>query len=249
MAWDQSARHPLCQFGNSPSLLLCYSRTALSQLVQAPTEPPKKKPDPVTSETVVIWGLRLWQVVGIFAIFVLSIIITLCCIFKCRIPRTKKEIEARYAKRQAAKNYADKLETVPPLNELTEIPGAQGEKKEEEVPTVSGKVDAAKKKGPKPKKEGEKEEKGGKEAPQKEGKEEARKKPGEKKGTEKQPEGKKKGEEEGGGKENPKGSTRGAGGKPGGRNPGRSPGGNPAARKNPGGSPRPSTRKPPPPKK
>uniref|UniRef100_A0A8C0HDZ6 Transmembrane inner ear n=1 Tax=Chelonoidis abingdonii TaxID=106734 RepID=A0A8C0HDZ6_CHEAB len=89
----------------------------------ATTEPPKKKPDPITSETVVFWGLRLWQVIGIFAIFVLAVIITLCCIFKCRIPRTKKEIEARYAQRQAAKTYADKLETVPPLNELTEIPG------------------------------------------------------------------------------------------------------------------------------
>ncbi|GAA6066237.1 transmembrane inner ear expressed protein isoform X2, partial [Tachysurus ichikawai] len=49
--------------------------------------------------------------------------ITLCCIFKCRVPRTKKEIEARHAQRQAAKTYANTLETVPPLNELTEIPG------------------------------------------------------------------------------------------------------------------------------
>ncbi|NXO78742.1 TMIE protein, partial [Sitta europaea] len=67
-------------------------------------------------------------------------VITLCCIFKCRIPRTRKEIEARYAQRRAAKNYADKLDGVPPLNELTDIPGAQGaeEKKEEEIPTVSG---------------------------------------------------------------------------------------------------------------
>ncbi|NXA40422.1 TMIE protein, partial [Eudromia elegans] len=116
-------------------------------LSQATTEPPKKKPDPVTSETVVIWGLRLWQVIGIFAIFVLAVIITLCCIFKCRIPRTKKEIEARYAQRQAAKTYADKLDTVPPLNELTEIPGGTSsqvtEEKKEEVPTVSGKVDKA----------------------------------------------------------------------------------------------------------
>ncbi|NWS15284.1 TMIE protein, partial [Pachyramphus minor] len=76
-------------------------------------------------------------------------VITLCCIFKCRIPRTRKEIEARYAQRQAAKNYADKLDTVPPLNELTEIPGgtspqvAEEKKEEEEVPTVSGKVDKA----------------------------------------------------------------------------------------------------------
>ncbi|XP_061588440.1 transmembrane inner ear expressed protein isoform X2 [Cololabis saira] len=88
-----------------------------------PTEPPKK-PDPVTSETVVFWGLRLWQVIGIFSVFVLAVVITLCCIFKCRIPRTKKEIEARHAQRQAAKKYANTLETVPPLNELTEIPGS-----------------------------------------------------------------------------------------------------------------------------
>uniref|UniRef100_A0A3P8Q7K6 Transmembrane inner ear n=1 Tax=Astatotilapia calliptera TaxID=8154 RepID=A0A3P8Q7K6_ASTCA len=88
-----------------------------------PTDPPKK-PDPVTSETVVFWGLRLWQVIGIFSMFVLAVVITLCCIFKCRIPRTKKEIEARHAQRQAAKKYANTLETVPPLNELTEIPGS-----------------------------------------------------------------------------------------------------------------------------
>ncbi|TNN67552.1 Transmembrane inner ear expressed protein [Liparis tanakae] len=85
---------------------------------------PPKKPDPITSESVVFWGLRLWQVIAIFSIFVLAIIITLCCIFKCRIPRTKKEIEARHAQRLAAKVYANTLETVPPLNELTEIPGS-----------------------------------------------------------------------------------------------------------------------------
>ncbi|XP_062813870.1 transmembrane inner ear expressed protein isoform X2 [Anolis carolinensis] len=65
-------------------------------------------------------------------------VITLCCIFKCRIPRTKKEIEARYAKRQAAKKYANKLESVPPLNELTEIPGGSTES----LPTLSGQVES-----------------------------------------------------------------------------------------------------------
>ncbi|XP_071312452.1 transmembrane inner ear expressed protein [Agelaius tricolor] len=122
MAWD-----PSWEFWGFSCLVLLRSRLSLAQLIEATTAPPKKKPDPVTSETVVIWGLRLWQVVGIFALFVLSIIITLCCIFKCRIPRTRKEIEARYAQRQAAKNYADKLETVPPLGELTEIPGGSPE--------------------------------------------------------------------------------------------------------------------------
>ncbi|XDV26464.1 hypothetical protein PO909_030182 [Leuciscus waleckii] len=105
--------------------LIVYSPYLLTpQLL--PTDPPKK-PDPVTSETVVFWGLRLWQVIGIFSMFILAIIITLCCIFKCRIPRTKKEIEARNVQRQAAKTYANTLETVPPLNELTDVPGALGE--------------------------------------------------------------------------------------------------------------------------
>lgn len=52
-------------------------------------------------------------------------VITLCCVFNCRVPRTRKEIEARYLQRKAAKMYTDKLETVPPLNELTEIPGGK----------------------------------------------------------------------------------------------------------------------------
>uniref|UniRef100_A0A8P4GPU4 Transmembrane inner ear n=1 Tax=Dicentrarchus labrax TaxID=13489 RepID=A0A8P4GPU4_DICLA len=125
-----------------------------------PTNPPKK-PDPVNSETVVFWGLRLWQVIGIFSVFVLAIVITLCCIFKCRIPRTKKEIEARHAQREAAKKYANTLETVPPLNELTEIPGSAKAEEPKEVTTVSGKVDGDK--GEKKTKEGKKEGKGAKE--------------------------------------------------------------------------------------
>ncbi|XP_068557527.1 transmembrane inner ear expressed protein [Cebidichthys violaceus] len=122
-----------------------------------PTDPPKK-PDPITSESVVFWGLRLWQVIAIFSVFVLAIVITLCCIFKCRIPRTKKEIEARHAQRLAAKKYANTLETVPPLNELTEIPGSAKAEEKDEVTTVSGKVDADK--GEKKTKEGKKEGKG-----------------------------------------------------------------------------------------
>ncbi|XP_025951738.2 transmembrane inner ear expressed protein [Dromaius novaehollandiae] len=197
MAWDPPLQHPLSWMRCS-SLFLSCSRAAMGQLIEATTEPPKKKPDPVTSETVVIWGLRLWQVIGIFAIFVLAVIITLCCIFKCRIPRTKKEIEARYAQRQAAKTYADKLETVPPLNELTEIPGAQvAEEKKEEVPTVSGKVDKAqgKKDGSKDskKKESEKDQK---EGSKKEGKDGAKKKEGEKGTGDKKQGGGKKGEKE-----------------------------------------------------
>ncbi|NP_001357453.1 transmembrane inner ear expressed protein isoform X2 [Pongo abelii] len=103
--------------------------------------------------------MRLWHVVGIFSLFVLSIIITLCCVFNCRVPRTRKEIEARYLQRKAAKMYTDKLETVPPLNELTEVPGEdkkkKKKKKKDSVDTVAIKVEedekneAKKKKGEK----------------------------------------------------------------------------------------------------
>ncbi|XP_069046913.1 transmembrane inner ear expressed protein isoform X2 [Lepisosteus oculatus] len=143
MAWDL---HP-CSFisllGSLSVLLSLYMSVVVPQIPDpefGTTGPPRKKPDPVTSETVVFWGLRLWQVIGVFSIFILAVIITLCCIFKCRIPRTKKEIEARHAQRQAAKKYANTLETVPPLNELTEIPGASADTSS--LQTVSGQVQA-----------------------------------------------------------------------------------------------------------
>ncbi|CAO2633404.1 Transmembrane inner ear expressed protein [Lemmus lemmus] len=120
------------------------------------TAPPKPKPPPLTKETVVFWDMRLWHVVGIFSLFVLSIIITLCCVFNCRVPRTRKEIEARYLQRKAAKMYTDKLETVPPLNELTEIPGEDKKKKKKDsVDTVAIKVEEEEKNEAK-KKKGEK---------------------------------------------------------------------------------------------
>ncbi|XP_062408482.1 transmembrane inner ear expressed protein [Sardina pilchardus] len=175
-----------------------------------PTDPPPK-PDPITSETVVFWGLRLWQVVGIFSMFILAIVITLCCIFKCRIPRTKKEIEARHAQRLAAKSYANTLETVPPLSELTEIPGTAKVEEKKEVPTVAGKVDGEK--GEKKKGKG-KEEKEGKEGKEgkaaKEGKGEEKEETGKKKGDKS---AKKEGGDEGKGKKSGEKGEKGAEGK------------------------------------
>ncbi|XP_049453610.1 transmembrane inner ear expressed protein [Epinephelus fuscoguttatus] len=127
MVGDQPVCPPQLLLRGWGAVLLSQCLSSVSSQVPdpelLPTDPPKK-PDPVNSETVVFWGLRLWQVIAIFSVFVLAVVITLCCIFKCRIPRTKKEIEARHAQRQAAKKYANTLETVPPLNELTEIPGS-----------------------------------------------------------------------------------------------------------------------------
>ncbi|KAI3374865.1 hypothetical protein L3Q82_021400 [Scortum barcoo] len=199
MVGDQPVCPPqLLRRGWGAVLLSQCVSSALSQIPDPellPTDPPKK-PDPVTSETVVFWGLRLWQVIGIFSVFVLAVVITLCCIFKCRIPRTKKEIEARHAQRQAAKKYANTLETVPPLNELTEIPGSAKADEKEEVTTVSGKVDGDK--GEKKTKEGKKEGKGAKEGKGDE-KDASTKKKGEKgeKGASKREDGEGKGKKSG----------------------------------------------------
>uniref|UniRef100_A0A672SSS8 Uncharacterized protein n=1 Tax=Sinocyclocheilus grahami TaxID=75366 RepID=A0A672SSS8_SINGR len=51
-----------------------------------------------------------------------------------------RAIEARHVQRQAAKTYANTLETVPPLNELTEMPGALAEASA--LQTVSDQVQA-----------------------------------------------------------------------------------------------------------
>lgn len=51
---------------------LCLAHSPLSH-PQPSTAPPKPKPPPLTKETVVFWDMRLWHVVGIFSLFVLSI--------------------------------------------------------------------------------------------------------------------------------------------------------------------------------
>ncbi|XP_064203005.1 transmembrane inner ear expressed protein [Anguilla rostrata] len=211
--------------GSVAVLLSLYMSAVVPQIPDPElfTTSPPKKPDPVTSETVVFWGLRLWQVIGVFSMFVLAVVITLCCIFKCRIPRTKKEIEARHAQRQAAKSYANTLETVPPLNELTEIPGAVKAAEKTEVPTVSGKVDGEKGDKKNAKDGNKKEGKGAKEE-KTEGKEGSTKKKGEKgaeKGAEK---GVSKKGDEGGGK-GKKGGEKGGGEKGGDKGGGNAKGG------------------------
>ncbi|XP_029929926.1 transmembrane inner ear expressed protein [Myripristis murdjan] len=206
MAGDQPVYPPQLVLLGWGAVLLSHCLSSVFTQVPdpelLPTDPPKK-PDPVNSETVVFWGLRLWQVIGIFSMFALAVVITLCCIFKCRIPRTRKEIEARNLQRQAAKTYADTLENVPPLHELTEIPGSAKPEEKEEVTTVSGKVDGEKEKGKKSK-EGKKE---GKEAKEGKGdeKEASTKKKGEK-GASKQEDGEGKGKKaEGKGEKGDKG--------------------------------------------
>lgn len=54
-------------------MLACAWLTPFPLDPQPSTAPPKPKPPPLTKETVVFWDMRLWHVVGIFSLFVLSI--------------------------------------------------------------------------------------------------------------------------------------------------------------------------------
>lgn len=47
MALDHPMRPTLCPFSGSPSLLLCYSRTALSQLIEVRRKTPQGNPPPL----------------------------------------------------------------------------------------------------------------------------------------------------------------------------------------------------------
>ncbi|RXM31488.1 hypothetical protein EOD39_6929 [Acipenser ruthenus] len=76
MAWDLQPCSFLSLLGTISVLLSLYMSIVVPQILDpefGTTSPPKKKPDPVTSETVVFWGLRLWQVIGVFSMFVLAV--------------------------------------------------------------------------------------------------------------------------------------------------------------------------------
>ncbi|XP_028341692.1 transmembrane inner ear expressed protein-like [Physeter macrocephalus] len=71
MAGQRLGAGPLWALGGA-ALGVCLAGVA-GQLVEPSTAPPKPKPPPLTKETVVFWDMRLWHVVGIFSLFVLSI--------------------------------------------------------------------------------------------------------------------------------------------------------------------------------
>ena len=64
-------------------------------------------------EYEVIAGFRVWQLAFMAAFAILCIVIVLCCIFRCRIPRTKQEIEADCARKKVTKQFSLHLRKIP----------------------------------------------------------------------------------------------------------------------------------------
>uniref|UniRef100_A0A915LKL9 Transmembrane inner ear expressed protein n=1 Tax=Meloidogyne javanica TaxID=6303 RepID=A0A915LKL9_MELJA len=63
-------------------------------------------------------GLRLWMLIGLVSSVLLTMIVIVCCFVRLRIPRTKRQIELRAAKRRKRKaeragtDFADQHEQV-----------------------------------------------------------------------------------------------------------------------------------------
>ena len=74
---------------------------------------PFQPPDPGFLEMEVIAGFRVWQLAFMGAMAILILIIVLCCLFRCRIPRTKQEIEADVARKKVTKTFSKHLERLP----------------------------------------------------------------------------------------------------------------------------------------
>ena len=54
---------------------------------------------------------RIWANIFFISILKLSVI-SLCCVFRCRIPRTKTEIEANSRRKYLLKNFNAKLQQI-----------------------------------------------------------------------------------------------------------------------------------------
>ncbi|XP_042233358.1 uncharacterized protein LOC121873721 isoform X2 [Homarus americanus] len=60
-----------------------------------------------------VWGsFRRWHVLLLTSLAGLSVTMFFCCVFKCRVPRTKQEIEANYIRRQLARKFRRQLNII-----------------------------------------------------------------------------------------------------------------------------------------
>lgn len=69
-------------------------------------------------EQDVIAGFRVWQLMFLSLGGIIVIVVVLCCIMKCRIPRTKQEIEADFHRKKLTDVFRKQLNKIP-VDDLT----------------------------------------------------------------------------------------------------------------------------------
>ncbi|XP_042898585.1 uncharacterized protein DDB_G0280579-like [Parasteatoda tepidariorum] len=63
-------------------------------------------------EVEVIMGFRVWQLMFLALAGLITLIVILCCFMKCRVPRTKQEIEADFKRREITRRFRFLLDRV-----------------------------------------------------------------------------------------------------------------------------------------
>jgi hypothetical protein len=64
-------------------------------------------------EVMVTGGFKVWHIIFIIIAFIVTIIVVYCCFHRCRIPRTKQEIEADLMRTNLTTKFRDYLQEFP----------------------------------------------------------------------------------------------------------------------------------------
>lgn len=64
-------------------------------------------------EVVVTGGFKVWHIIFIIIAFVVTLVVIYCCFHRCRIPRTKQEIEADLMRSNMTNKFRDFLQELP----------------------------------------------------------------------------------------------------------------------------------------
>nr|XP_042902027.1 transmembrane inner ear expressed protein [Parasteatoda tepidariorum] len=86
----------------------CLGHECPDEVGKQPTNP-----DPGWMESEVIAGFRVWQILFLIGAGICTLVIVACCFKRCRIPRTRQEIEANHKRYQITLLFRSYLDRVP----------------------------------------------------------------------------------------------------------------------------------------
>lgn len=64
-------------------------------------------------EVMVTGRFKVWHIISIIIAFIVTLMVVYCCFHRCRIPRTKQEIEPDLMRSKTTKKYGDYLQEIP----------------------------------------------------------------------------------------------------------------------------------------
>lgn len=64
-------------------------------------------------ESNIVGAIKVWHVLMIIIALIIIATVVLCCFMRCRIPRTKQEIEADTVRKKVTKQFRKHLNKIP----------------------------------------------------------------------------------------------------------------------------------------